>query len=160
MIFMAGGSNGPPAMTRPFDESKKRVSLKFFASFPLMNTQSLLIVTALVEVGAGIALLLTPSLAVELLLGAGLSSPQSLVAGRVTGAALFALGVTCWLARNGDRDGVPIALVAGMLIYNVAVPILLIYAAIASMMHGIALWPASVLHMVLAVCCIACLRSR
>jgi len=122
-----------------------------------MNIQSLLIVTALVEVGAGIALLVTPSLTVELLLGAGLSSPQALVLGRVTGAALMALGVACWLARNGDRDGAQTGLVAGMLIYNVAVPIFLIYAAIASMMHGIALWPASVLHMVLAIWCIACL---
>jgi len=60
-----------------------------------------LIVTALVEVGTAMGLLATPSLTVELLLGTGLSSPPSLVVGRVTGAALIALGAACWLARNG-----------------------------------------------------------
>jgi hypothetical protein len=124
-----------------------------------MNTKPLLIVTALVEVGAGIALLVTPSLTVELLLGARLFSPQSVVVGRVAGAALIALGVTCWRVRNGDRGAARTGLLPGLLIYNVAVPILLMYAAIALMMHGIALWPASVLHLVLAIWCIACLRS-
>jgi len=47
-----------------------------------------------------------------------------------------------------------------MLIYNVAVPILLIHAAIDSTLRGIALWSASVLHFALATWCIACLRSR
>ena len=68
-----------------------------------MNTKSLLIVTALIEAGTGIALLVAPSVIVELLLGAGLSSPQSLVVGRVAGAALIAIGVACWLARKGER---------------------------------------------------------
>jgi hypothetical protein len=124
-----------------------------------MNTQSLLSVTALVEVGAGIALLVTPSLTVELLLGAGLFSPQSVVVGRVAGAALIALGVTCWRARRGGRGAARTGLLAGLLIYNVAAPILLVYAAIVFMMQGIGLWPASVLHLVLAIWCIACLRS-
>src|SRR5882724_10813425 len=75
------------------------------ARFRLVNTRSLLIVTALVEVGTAMGLLATPSLTVELLLGTGLSSPPSLVVGRVTGAALIALGAACWLARNGDRGG-------------------------------------------------------
>jgi hypothetical protein len=125
-----------------------------------MNTKSLLMVTALLEVGTAIALLAAPSLTVELLLGTGLSSPQSLVLGRVTGATLIALGVTCWLARKGDRGAAQTGLVAGMLIYNLAVPMLLMHAAMASMMGGIALWPASILHIVLAIWCIASLRSR
>jgi hypothetical protein len=125
-----------------------------------MNTKPLLAVTALLEAGLAIALLVTPSLTVELLLGTGLSSPQALVFGRVTGAALIALGVACWLARKDDGGAAQRGLVAGMLIYNLAVPMLLIHAAIASMMRGIALWPASILHIVLAIWCIACLRSR
>jgi hypothetical protein len=160
MISMAGGPDRAARHVGALDESKRRVSLEPFAWFPRMNIKSLLIVTALVEVGAGIAFLGAPSLAVELLLGAGLSSPQALVLGRVTGAALIALGVTCWLARNGDRGGAQTGPVAGMLIYNVVVSSLLIYAAIASMMHGIALWPASALHTGLAIWCIACLRAR
>ena len=105
----------------------------------------LLIVTALVEVGTGVALVITPSRVVELLVGEGLSSPQSLVLGRVTGAALISIGVACWLASKGESSGHQ-GLVGGMLIYNLAVPVLLIRAAIAFGMRGIALWPASVLH--------------
>ena len=125
-----------------------------------MNTKSLLIVTALFEAGTGIALLVAPSVVVELLLGAGLSSPQSLVVGRITGAALISIGVACWLARKGQRSDAQSGLVTGMLIYNVAVPVLLIYAAIASGMHGIALFPVSILHVMLAIWYLACLRSR
>ncbi len=122
-----------------------------------MSTKPLLIVTALIEVGTGIALLVVPSITVELLLGVGLASPQALVVGRVAGAALLSIGVTCWLSSNGERRDAQRGLVAGLLIYNVAVPALLIHAVIASTMHGIALWPASVLHMGLAIWCLACL---
>ncbi len=122
-----------------------------------MSTKWLLIVTALLEGGTGIALLVMPSNIVELLLGAGLSSPQALILGRVAGAALIALGVACWLSRNGERRGALFGLVAGLLIYNVAVPMLLIHAALAEAMHGIALWPASGVHLALAMWCFACL---
>ena len=125
-----------------------------------MNIKSLLVVTALIEAGTGIALLVAPSVIVELLLGAGLSSPQSFVLGRIAGAALVSIGVACWLARKAERGEALTGLLAGMLIYNVAVPALLIYAVIAFGMHGIALWPASILHATLAFWCLLCLRSR
>jgi len=124
-----------------------------------VNIKSLLIVTALLEAGTGIALLIAPSVTVDLLLGSGLSSPQLLVLGRVTGAALVTIGVACWLARNGERTA-QTALVTGLLVYNIAVPALLIYAAIALEMHGILLWPASIVHVALAGWCLLCLRSR
>lgn len=119
----------------------------------------LLIVTALVEVGTGVALLGAPSLVVELLLGEGISSPQSMVLGRVTGAALISIGVACWLARNGESSGYR-GLVGSILIYNLAVPVLLIHAAITLGMRGITFWPASVLHTGLAFWCVLCLRRR
>ncbi len=125
-----------------------------------MSTKALLIVTALIEVGTGMALVVRPSLTVELLLGVGLSSPQALVVGRVAGAALVSIGVACWLSKNGERRGAQLGLVVGLLIYNVAVPLLLIQAAIAEAMHGVALWPASVLHMALALWCCACLATE
>jgi hypothetical protein len=125
-----------------------------------MNIKSLLIVTALLEGGTGIALLVTPFVIVELLLGAGPSSPQSLVLGRIAGAALICIGVTCWLARKGERNDTQSGLLAGLLVYNVAVPALLIYAAIALELRGILIWPAGILHAALAVWCLLCLRSR
>ena len=126
--------------------------------FALMNIKSLLIVTALVEVGTGIALLVAPSVTVELLLGAGLASLQSLLLGRVAGAALISIGVTCWLAREGEST-TQTALVPALLIYNVAVPVLLIYAAIAFELRGILVWPASISHVILAIWCVTCLRG-
>lgn len=123
-------------------------------------SQSILIVTAVLEAATGIALLVAPSVIVELLLGTGLASPQSLVLGRIAGAALVSIGVACWLARKSERSDALTGLVTGMLIYNVAVPVLLIYAAIAVGMRGVALWPASILHVAIAIWCLVCLRSR
>lgn len=126
----------------------------------LMSTKWLLIVTALFEVATGIALFLVPSIAVELLLGVGLVSPQAFVLGRVTGAALAALGVACWLSRHAEQRQGRIGLIAGLLMYNVAVPGLLIHAATALSLFGIALWPGCVLHAALALWCVACLIGK
>lgn len=122
-----------------------------------MSTKALLIVTALIEIGTGLALLVAPSLSVEFLLGEGLSSPQALVVARVAGVALISVGVACWLGRNADRRAQS-GLIAGMLIYNLAVPILLLHGWIASALQGLGLWPASILHAVLAIWCVICLR--
>ena len=122
-----------------------------------MSTRALLIVTALLEMGTGVALLIVPSLTAELLLGEGLSQAPAHVVARVAGAALTSVAVACWLARNAEH-GVQSCLVAGILIYNVAVPVLLIHGWIALSLHGLGLWPATLLHTALAVWCIACLR--
>lgn len=124
-----------------------------------MSTRTLLIVTALIEVGTGVALLAVPSLTVELLLGEGLMSLQSLLVARVAGVALISVGVACWLGRTSESHA-QLGLVAGLLIYNLAVPILLLHGWIASGMRGIGLWPASLLHTGLAIWCAACLRPR
>jgi hypothetical protein len=123
-----------------------------------MNRRPLLRVTAVVEVATGVALVVAPSAIVELLLGNGLSAPHSLVLARITGIALVSMGTACWLAANGPGQ-VGRALIAGMLLYNVGVSILLIHAALFLTIQGIALWPASALHLVLAAWCIASLRT-
>jgi hypothetical protein len=122
-----------------------------------VSTKALLIVTALIEVGTGVALLVVPSLTAEFLLGEGLSSSQALVVARVAGVALLSVGVACWLGRNGERRAHS-GLVAGMLIYNLGVPILLLHGWMASALEGPGLWPASGLHTALAVWCVVCLR--
>ena len=122
-----------------------------------MSTKALLIVTAILEAGTGAALLAVPSLLAEVLLGTGLSSPAALVVARVAGLALISVGVACWAGRNGERMA-RARLVGGMLIYNLGVPILLVYGWFAPALDGIGLWPASLLHAALAVWCVACLR--
>ena len=122
--------------------------------------KSLLIVTALIEAATGLALLLSPSLLVSLLLGSSLDAPAALTVGRVAGAALLALGVACWLARDDVESHAAQGLVAAMLLYNIAAVLLLASAGIGSGLRGVELWPAVVLHAALAIWCIACLRSE
>jgi len=120
--------------------------------------KSLLIVTAAVETATGLALLGLPLLVVSLLLGGSLDTPAALVAARMTGAALLSLGVACWLARNDEMSRAAVGVVAAMLLYNVAAVSVLLYASIGLGLSGIGLWPAVILHVALAVWCIACLR--
>ena len=61
-------------------------------------------VTAVIELGAGLALLCCPSATGVLLVGAPLEGPASLTVARVGGAGLLALGVACWLARRRHAE--------------------------------------------------------
>ncbi len=125
----------------------------------LMNTKLLLIVTAVVELATGAALLTAPSLTAELMLGAGLGSPVAVMMGRVAGAALVSIGLSCWLesdrAGHDSRQG----LVIGLLAYNISIPALLAYAAFVENVSGIAFWPGIGLHSVLSIWCVASIRS-
>jgi len=125
-----------------------------------MSTKWLLMATGFLETTTGIALLVIPSQVVELLLGVVLDSPPALVICRVTGSALLSIGVACLLSMRGDCRKEQRGLITGLLIYNVAVPTLLIHAAIASSIHGLALWPASGVHAALAIWCAACLTTK
>ena len=122
--------------------------------------KTLLIVTAVIEVATGLALLLTPSLPVSLLFGSSLDTSTALTVGRVAGAALLALGVACWLARHDGQSRAATGLVAAMVLYNIAAVAILASAGVGSGLVGVGLWPAVVLHAALAVWCIACLRSK
>jgi hypothetical protein len=122
-----------------------------------MHRAYLLIVTALLEVGAGLALLAVPSSVVELLLGVSVTAPEGLLIGRLAGSALLAIGVSSWLAR-GDRQGrAQRGVLVGILIYDGAAAALLAYAGLVLSLTGVLLWPAVALHTALAAWCLACL---
>lgn len=116
-----------------------------------------LTLTAILEAATGLALIAVPAMVVRLLLGAEIFG-ASISLGRVTGVALLALGLACWLARNDTQGRAARGLIAAMLLYNVAVATILAYTGLGLGLHGIALWPAVILHAVMAVWCIACLR--
>lgn len=120
--------------------------------------QPLLTITAALEAATGVALASAPSVVVVVLLGAPLDSPAGLLIGRVLGAALFSLGLACWLARDDAQGRTAAGVIAAMLLYNVAVVSLLVYARIGLLMSGIGLVPAVTVHSALAVWCVACIR--
>lgn len=124
-----------------------------------MDVKPLLTVTAFLEVGAGLALLAAPAQAAELLFGTGPGfTPAAAALARIGGAGLLSIGVTCWLERN--RPGPQRGLILGLLAYNVAVPLILAYAALAENLHGLGLWPGCLLHAGLTVWCLSFLRER
>jgi hypothetical protein len=123
--------------------------------------KTLHIVTAVIEMGAGLALLCCPSATVALLVGgAPLEAPTAWTVARVGGAGLLSLGVACWLARGDSQSRAARGLVAAILLYDVAAVAILAFAGIGFGLHGVALWPAVVLHAAMAVWCVACLRQK
>ena len=115
----------------------------------------LLIIAAVLEGATGLALLLKPAVVVSLLLGAPLDTPTGLVAARIAGAALVALAIACWQARNGERGSPATGVVQAMLFYNFAAAMVLVYAGIRLDLRSALLWPAIVLHLGLGVWCLS-----
>ena len=122
--------------------------------------KALLTVTAVIETGAGVALVCCPSTAAVLLLGSRLDAPASIALGRVAGVALLSLGVACWLARGDAQSRAAMGIVKAMVLYNLGVNIILGTAGIWWKLIGIVLWPAVALHIAMAVWCIMCLLKK
>src|SRR5437773_8277445 len=118
----------------------------------------LLKLTGIIETATGLGLVAVPSVVVRLLLGSPLGSSAAVMLARVAGAALLALGVACWLARDDTQSRATRGLVVAMLIYNIAATAVLAFAGIGLELHGVVLWPAVVLHAAMAVWCIVCVR--
>ena len=114
----------------------------------------LLIIAAVIEAVAGVALLLMPAVAVSALLGAALDTASGLVAGRIAGAALVALAIACWQARNGERGSPAMGVVEAMSFYNFAAAMVLVYAGTRLDLRSALLWPAIVLHLGLGAWCL------
>ena len=124
-----------------------------------MIASNLLLVTAFAEAGVGLTLLLSPPFVAGLLLGVSLDAPAALIVGRIAGGALLSLGAACWLARDDGPSRARRGLIAALLLYNGAAGAVLATAAAGVRLVGVLMWPAVALHAVLAVWCIACLRS-
>jgi hypothetical protein len=106
--------------------------------------KKLVAVCAIGEAITGIALIVVPVLVAHLLFGTELSG-VAIIAGRVAGMALIALGVACWPYGVGDRA------LCGMLTYSMFVTLYLGYVGVTGVFVGILLWPVLVLHAVLTL---------
>ena len=119
-----------------------------------MKIKPLFMATAVLEAGVGLALLVSPALVVSILIGAPFDSPADSVVGRLTGAALLALGTACWRARDDGLSSSASGLIWAILLYNAAAVMVLAEAGIVLHLSGIGLWPAVVLHAVMAAWCL------
>jgi hypothetical protein len=117
----------------------------------------LLVVSAIIEISTGIALLAIPALLAPILVGAELDTPAGLAVARIAGAALLSLGFACWFGSRDTQSRAAVGIVAAMLTYNLAAATLLLSFRYYANMSGEGLLPASMLHAALAVWCIACL---
>lgn len=115
--------------------------------------------TAVIEAGAGVALLGFPSDAAKLLLGAPLDTPDALTVARIGGMALLTLGAAFWLARGDAQSRASKGLIAAMVLYNPGAALILGAFGIGSRPVGVALWPAVVLHAAMTAWCIMSVRD-
>jgi hypothetical protein len=115
-------------------------------------------ITAIAESVTGLVLLLWPAELLALLLGVSVAAPETLLVARVAGTALIAIGITSGLARGDDGSPALRAVLAGILVYDLAVAAVLAYAGIGLGLTGILLWPVVLAHLALAIWCVLCLR--
>jgi hypothetical protein len=97
-----------------------------------------------VEILTGAALIATPSLTAQLLLGAELSGVAVPVA-RLAGVGLLSLGIACLPGKNAVAQPASLAILA----YNALVALLLIAVGVQGEWAGVLLWPAVALHVAL-----------
>ena len=124
-----------------------------------MRLKELLLVTAVVEVVTGLALLGLPAIVLAALLGIQPASVETLFVGRIAGAALLAIGVASFLARTDASLPAQRGLLTGILLYDALAAALLVYSGFVLRMVGLALWPAVVLHTLLGIWCVLALQA-
>jgi hypothetical protein len=122
--------------------------------------KALLTVTAIIETGAGLALLGVPSATASLLFGTPLGSPAAVGLARIGGAAILALAIVSWLARRDAHSLASRGLVVAMAFYNIAVAGVLAFASFGYGLQGALLWPAVAFHVAMAAWCIASLLRK
>jgi len=105
-------------------------------------------------------LLLWPALVVALLLGLRQARPETLLVARLAGAGVLGVGVACWTARCDSRSLAQLGVLTAVLIYNVVVAAVLVFAAVALSMIGMLLWPAIASHVAVAAWFAICSRGQ
>jgi Ca2+/Na+ antiporter len=114
-----------------------------------LNTPGkILAFTSVVEIGTGVGVLIDPALVVKLLLNLDISIDGTLI-GRCFGIALLALALACWPGRTPVERTSPA--LRGMLVYNGLIALYLGYVGANQHLGGLLLWPAVVLHALVAL---------
>jgi len=145
----------PASITRAVLESRRVSSVE---SGHRTRATRLLVVTAAIELGAGLTLLAVPAVVIRLLFGSAADVHAAVGVARVTGVALISLGTACWSARHQERSAASTGLVAAMFIYNVGVAALALAGALGAV--GPVQWAAAGAHGTLAIWCARVVGDR
>ena len=116
-----------------------------------MTVTRLFIVTAALELGAGLTLLVAPAVIIRLLFGSAADVFPAVGIARLTGAALLSLGAACWWARHDGRSAASRALLGALLIYNATVAALGLVGSLGAL--GAPQWAIVALHGVQTIWC-------
>jgi hypothetical protein len=100
------------------------------------------------EVLTGVALVATPSMLARLLFGSDLNEAGE-ATGRIAGLVMLCLALGCW-PRGDDDSGRQQALLPLMALSWLAAAFLILSGVIGANV-GLLLWPATALHLILAV---------
>jgi len=109
------------------------------------------------EVATGLALIFKPALVVRLLLGVDASGMEMVIA-RCFGIGLFGLSFACW--PDTQKSVSTTAAFRGMLTYSALIAAYLVYLGIVGHIGGLLLWPAAVLHAVVAGIMVRSMRIK
>jgi hypothetical protein len=112
----------------------------------MMNTRTILALSAAIEFVTGIALLAIPDFVARVLLGTELSNSGFAVA-RLAGCGLLSLGVACWQSI----DVVSLPATRALFAYNMLAGLYLGYLRVGGGFAGSLLWPACLLHLALGL---------
>ena len=142
---------GDDARWRPtISQAESRpVASKPRSDMPVV-TRTLLALAAAIEAATGITLFVSPPFVAWILLGADVPGAGVHV-GRVGGFGLLALAIACWPSAENAGSRTHVQALRAMLIYNSLAAAYLAYLRVGSGFSGILLWPAIVLHAVLAL---------
>jgi hypothetical protein len=113
-------------------------------------------VMTVLELLAGLGLLLFPGLALDALLGIGPPASETVAMARFAGVALIAIGVMAHSASHGEISW---WVLAGLLVYNVGAAAILGYIGAGLGLSGPLLWPAVLLHAGLTIWTLVSLRA-
>src|SRR5262245_32911194 len=121
-----------------------------------MSQNRFLWVMTVLELIAGLGLLLVPGLTLDALLGTANPASETLAVSRLAGAALITIGVMAHSGRHGEMSW---WVLAGLLVYNVGACVVLAYIGAGLGLAGPLLWPAVLLHAALTIWTLVCLKS-
>jgi len=111
-----------------------------------MQQSFVVMVAVWLEIAVGAILLMAPDVPCLLLFAAkpeGIGMPLA----RFAGVALIALGIACLPSSSAGSRG---SAVRGLFAFNVGVVVLFTWMGAATVNRGLLLWPAAILHAVIA----------